>query len=270
MAGIRFFKGEALGNDYIVVRRADLPLTLTEARVRALCDRHVGIGGDGVIAVGGQDPTYDAEVWNADGSRAEVSGNGLRIAALWLHRGGAAAELELRSGGVSYPIQIGSERVTIRLPPARIAARRAPVAVADGTALVTEVDVGNPHAVVEADVVGSAIWPALAAALERHPRWRAGVNVERVSAASERAIEVDLHERGVGPTRASGTGACAAACAALELGLVQAGPIEVRMRGGHVVVDPRDGLLLAGPVTALFEGELSGPYTAQLAALDAL
>ncbi len=80
-------------------------------------------------------------------------------------------------------------------------------------------------------------------------------------------IEVDLHERGVGPTEASGTGACAAASAAACLGLVPKGPIEVRMRGGHVRVDPRDGLLLDGPVSPVFDGELSAAFVAQLLAL---
>ena len=236
-----------------------------------LCDRHRGVGADGVVAVPDQpvDGPLEVVVWNADGSLAEVSGNGLRIAALALRPDPESTRaMEFESAGRRYPIVFEpSGLISIELPPPDAEPVTVALRLATCSLQVTEVNVGNPHAVVEADVVNDADWPAIAAELETHSRWPSRVNVERLRMAADRTLAIDNHERGVGPTSASGTGALAAAIAAIHLKRATNGALGVRMAGGEVVVDVSSKRLkLTGPVDPVYEGNLSQTLMAWLLA----
>lgn len=260
MSRPRFAKGHALGNDYIVVRTAELGRELTEDVVARWCHRHEGIGADGIIEVlaieAGEAST---RVWNADGSIAEVSGNGLRIAAACLAHGPHPVIVDaMRSAGRVYPVRGASEvSIAIDLPPARIEAIRETVVVAGQELRATLIDIGNPHAVLEASEVDDPGFLRVAPLLESHLRWPNRRNVERVEVLAPQHIAVDVFERGVGPTSASGTGASAAAVAAVAAGLASSGQVRVTMAGGEVLVDvTADALTLSGPVVVVFTGEL--------------
>ena len=130
--------------------------------------------------------------------------------------------------------------------------------LAGRTVRFTQVDVGNPHAVLEWTGELEQVWPVVAAGLETHARFPQRTNVELVRAEGPRQLRVELHERGVGPTAASGTGALAAAIAATHLGLSPPGPVRVRMLGGELEVEASaEAASLCGPVLLVFEGELS-------------
>jgi len=259
-----FFKGTALGNDYLVLAVNSLSFPFTAATARALCARGSGIGADGIVALepGGEDAT----VWNADGSTAEVSGNGLRIAAVALGLGGERAELVLRSAGRSYAIRKGrGANLRIELEPAVIRDPERLVALGGRAIPISVIDVGNPHAVLRAEACTEAEWPAVAAGIAVHPSFPAGANVERLRLAAPGTIDILIHERGVGATTASGTGACAAAAAAVALGLFAPGTLEVRMPGGTVSVLVEPGrLALEGPVEALCRGRIDPRFAARL------
>ena len=261
MARLRFAKGHALGNDYIVVRASDVGRDLSDDDVLRLCHRHQGVGADGVIEVLAiVDGEALTRVWNPDGSVAEVSGNGLRIAAACLAHGSHPVIVDaLRSAGRVFPVRgVGESSIAIDLPPARIEAIRETLVIADHEVHTTLVDIGNPHAVIEASEVDDALFTVIAPLLESHPRWPNRRNVERVAILGAQHIAVDLFERGVGPTSASGTGATAATVAAVAAGLVGAGDVRVTMEGGEVTVRvAAETLTLTGPVVVLFEGELA-------------
>lgn len=266
----RVFKGHALGNDYLVAVSEELSIPLRPASVRRLCDRASGVGADGLVAVERQTPK-DAlvRVFNADGSTAELSGNGLRIAALGLLGRRPGAAITLRSAGRAYRVRIGDGmEIAIDLPAARV--RRTTLQVASRRIPVCLVEVGNPHAVVAAEQVALRAWPRIARAIAGHPRFPLGLNVERLRATGPAVVELQIHERGVGPTLASGTGALAAVAAGRARGLVEAGEVCARMAGGEVRVTTLAGgrLRLAGPVAAIGEVYLSDELCAALRALS--
>jgi diaminopimelate epimerase len=271
---LRFSKYEGLGNDFIVVA-ADDPATraIDPALARLLCDRHIGVGGDGVLIVGlGEDPSM--HVINADGSVPEMCGNGLRVAALFAAEAGAieAPRAVFRTGAGPHAISLerrgrGREawvEVEMRVPslePSDLPLTAdAPLVDADfevdGMVLrVTAVSMGNPHLVTFEEVGDRRL--ALGPRIERDPRFPSGVNV---GFAGIEGDEIVLHvwERGAGWTRACGTGACAAAVAAVETGRVARGhSIAVRLPGGplRIRVGERDERVqMGGPARHVFDG----------------
>lgn len=273
---LRFFKYEGLGNDFLVVDAAEAERAgLDDARVARICDRHLGVGGDGVLFVAVRAGRASMRVVNADGSTPEMCGNGLRCVALHFVRTGALAtssfDVDTDAGAHACRVieagDAGLVEVTMRPPelaPARVPVRAdqpmidAPFDV-DGTALhVTSVSMGNPHAVVF-DAVGDAR-AVLGPRIERDARFPEGVNVGFASIATGGGIDLDVYERGVGWTRACGTGACAAAVAAVETGRAPRGtPIEVRLPGGplSIVVGGRgEPVKMTGPARFVFEGTI--------------
>lgn len=269
---LRFSKYEGLGNDFLVVSETEpAARRIDSALARALCDRHTGVGGDGVLLVGlGADPSM--HVINADGSVPEMCGNGLRVAALFAAEAGAlgGARAVFQTGAGPHHVAIerrGREawvEVEMRVPslaPAEVPVEAdAPLVDADfevdGMVLrVTAVSMGNPH-VVTFEAVGDRRL-SLGPRLERHPRFPSGVNVGFASLADG---EIVLHvwERGAGWTRACGTGACAAAVAAVETGRVPRGePVTVRLPGGplRIRVGERDERVqMGGPARHVFDG----------------
>jgi diaminopimelate epimerase len=280
-------KGHGLGNDYLVVRGADLPGgVLTPDAAMRLCDRHRGVGSDGVLVhVPSRRADAGVRIFNPDGSEAEKSGNGLRIFAVWLWARGIVARpvftVETLGGVVTCECRLADgavEAVTVEMGTASFAADAIPVrgvtgdAVefpldADGERVVaTAVTVGNPHCVVFEHAPSEARCRALGPLIERHRAFPNRTNVQLADVVDARTVEVQVWERGAGYTLASGSSSCAVAAAAVRTGRLAPGPIEVRMPGGSLVVHVRDdwSLRLEGPAVLVFDGTLAPAFEADL------
>jgi diaminopimelate epimerase len=218
-------KAHAYGNDFLLlpVPTGVPPLGLP-ALARRACERHRAIGADGLIAVQETPAGATTQLFNADGSRSEVSGNGVRCVGAWLARRrglGAGAELVVgtAAGAKSLRvIEVAGTRYTIRAamgPPAELRQERIDVAGHLVEAIVMRI--GNPQCVVLGEVTQERL-RALGAALAVHPFFPEGTNVELATVERPDRVRILIWERGVGPTEASGTGACAAAVAAAAYG----------------------------------------------------
>lgn len=252
---MRFSKWHALGNSYLLVERAELDRPLGAELVRRACDPHRGVGSDGlleVVAVSGAEA--DVVVWNPDGSQAELSGNGARIAALWLARRSGVAFVRLRLGGRRLPARVEGDTVEVDLGPVEVA-RPETLTVAGERLELTPVAVGNPHAVIRRDATREDLL-RLGPLVERHERFPARTNVQLVRPGGPGELHVLVWERGAGETQASGSSAVAAAAAAIVHGWCD-GPVSVLMPGGTLVADLRDGRgILSGPAEEICRGEL--------------
>lgn len=244
---MRFTKMHGLGNDFVVVP-ADA--TVDEGRVRAWCDRRRGIGADGVLRVSASEGRVRMEYWNADGSPAEMCGNGLRCVARYAldRRLVDTSEFVIDTPVGPRSARVG-ETVEVELGPVRVTGEE----TLAGTPVVT-VDAGNPHAVVTVPD------PATAPVVEAGGRIEAaaGVNVEFMSVVGDDEIELRVWERGVGETLACGSGAGAAVMAARRAGRV-GDDVVVRLPGGQLRVRvDGDTVWLEGPAETVFEGEWHG------------
>jgi diaminopimelate epimerase len=301
---ILFTKMQGLGNDFVLIDDLRVPGlgTPIDADLAArLCDRRLGVGADQLLwlkrpkatkgapgAPEAGDPSApqpaDArmEIFNADGSVAEMCGNGIRAAALYLHdhrpNPRPVYAIETLAGIKRVEVDVGTRTVRVDMGPPRLGAgfgpqRGAPAktqqAHQPGESLESveiggkklgffEVDMGNPHAVLFVDDVARSEIETTGPMLETHPRFPQRTNVEVVQVLSEREIRVRVWERGVGLTLACGTGACAAAVAALATGRVK-GPVEVLLPGGSLTIE-WDGRLespvfMEGPAQEVFRGQ---------------
>lgn len=274
---MQFLKVEGTGNDFILLdRRAEPRASVADdlARLSAvapsLCDRRRGVGSDGILVVGAPPtPDCDATMWvvNADGSRPEMCGNGLRcvahVVAQQLDR--AAVVIATDAGAKACHVEMHRERralVDVDMGPGRDDGR--PTLQFDAGHEFRSVSMGNPHAIafVAADPEGLA--RSLGPRIERDPAFPARTNVEfaRIDPDDPR-IELWVWERGVGITEACGTGACATVCAAVWSGRMAADhPVRVDLPGGplEIVVpsDPKRGVRMKGPARIVFSGELPG------------
>lgn len=245
---MHFVKMQGLGNDFVVL---DGPVTLTAADVAALCDRRRGVGADGVLTVTGGQGTVRMEYWNADGSAAEMCGNGLRCVARYAFDRGlsAAAEFVVDTAVGPRRVMVG-ETVTVELGPVDVGEST----VVDGAEFRCA-SVGNPHAVTFVDDAGLADVAGVGPRVERDPRFPRGTNVEFVTVEGEAELRLRVWERGVGETLACGTGAAAAAAVAHALGYVEES-VAVRLPGGEARIGLRDGVAwLSGPAEYAFEGD---------------
>lgn len=256
MSGLRFEKYEGLGNDFVVVDEEAWAASGLDAR--RVCDRHFGVGADGVLVVGaGRTPGAAGTmvVLNADGSRPEMCGNGLRCVALYLAaRRGGEGSLVVDTDSGPRPCEVRGDEVAIEMGMAR---HEGPVElqVAGQGVRLERVSMGNPHAVTFDD----ASFEALAPSLSVHEAFAQGANVEFVRDAGER-LEVRVWERGAGPTLACGTGACAVAAVACARGLRRWGDeVRVALPGGELRVTARaDGTVrMRGPARRVFAGEVA-------------
>ncbi|WP_222615339.1 diaminopimelate epimerase [Persicimonas caeni] len=262
------FKYHGLGNDFVVVREADAPDV--EAHVEALCDRNRGVGADGVLVLSEfEDAQARMVIFNRDGSRPEMCGNGVRCVVRHLVQveGFCADALTIVSDAGPRPCRVeeqgaGTWQVAVEMGEAKLDAEPAHVDHDGFTAELVKVDMGNPHAVTfqaapieTIDAIGELLNAA-------HPEFPEGVNVEFVEQTGPQAIRVDVYERGVGRTQACGTGACAAAVAAIDAGLCHAdAPVEVELPGGVLRIELRDGVVwMTGPVEYVFCGEITDDW----------
>ncbi|MDQ7848825.1 MAG: diaminopimelate epimerase [Armatimonadota bacterium] len=274
-----FVKGHGLGNDYLVVDPRALSFRLSPGAVRAICQRHTGVGADGILAlVPSRRAAFGVRIFNPDGSEAEKSGNGLRILSRFLYDHGytrrrtftietpggiARTTLRLRAG------QVGA--ITVELGRASFQSTAVPVAgpprevldeplVVDGESIrVTAVSLGNPHCVVFLDRLEVARLRHLGPRLETHPAFPQRTNVQLARVAARDRLEILIWERGAGETQASGTSAAAAAAAAARLG--HAGRrVAVTMPGGRLAVriSPDWTVHLTGPAEEVCAGTFAG------------
>ena len=272
----RFIKMHGAGNDYIYfdcLREAE-PEDPAALSVR-LSDRHKGIGGDGVVLIC-PSGIADAKMrmFNADGSEGRMCGNAIRCVAKYLFDNVSPKErmaVETLSGVKELTVfaEGGKARsVRVDMGPASFAPASVPVlwegesvvgapyAVGGRTFSITCLSMGNPHCVVFADPDGEDL-AAIGPLFENAPVFPARVNTEFVRKIGERTLKMRVWERGSGETLACGTGACAAAAAAVKLGLCPAGEeIEVRLRGGTLFVTVGDTVFLRGPAETVFTGEI--------------
>jgi diaminopimelate epimerase len=270
---LRFSKYEGLGNDFVIVEVvADEAGVGLEAAAR-ICDRHLGVGADGVLLVRQGSSGVGMKVINADGSVPEMCGNGIRCVALHLVRTGRAASMRLTvdtdagphacrvlRGGVSGLVEV-SMRAPSLLPSDVPVLGNAPLRDADfvvgaETLRITAVSMGNPHAVTFDDVGQSRT--TLGPMLQQNPSFPQGVNVGFARLVAPQRIALAVLERGAGWTQACGTGACAAAVAAVETGRAERErPIDVDLPGGTltiVVGKSGERLSMTGPARHVFDG----------------
>ncbi len=264
---VPFYKYHGLGNDFVVMRQADAPDA--DRWVRALCDRHRGVGADGLLWLVEPDDAARAAsrmvIYNRDGSRPEMCGNGVRCVVRHLVEveGCDPDDVTIMSDAGPRRCQVtergsGAWQVTVEMGAAAIA--EAPVQLDEAfDDSFTAVDMGNPHAVTfcRPDVTTvDAVGERLNAGHQAFPQ---GVNVEFVEQTGPQQLRVDVYERGVGRTMACGTGACAAAAAAIAAGKCSAqAPVEVELPGGTLRIEVRDATIwMTGPVEHVFDGELT-------------
>jgi diaminopimelate epimerase len=260
---IPFEKWHGLGNDYLLVERTSLRSALEPALVRRLCDPHFGVGGDGILeVVAADDVRADIVIWNPDGSTAELSGNGTRIAARWLAR---------RSASQEVTVAVGEREVVARLRDGlEVEMDMGPVEVGptesldvDGSALeVTPVSVGNPHAVIAREPERPELL-RLGPLVENHPRFPERTNVQLIRVDSRSETTAGVWERGAGETLSSGTSAVAVAAAAVANGWCDS-PVTVHLAGGDLVVelDERMHARLTGPAQHICSGETAEEWAA--------
>jgi diaminopimelate epimerase len=273
---VEFVKGHGTQNDFVLLPDPDDALALTEARVRALCDRQRGLGADGVlrlvraerIGLAGLDSVeWFMDYRNADGSIAEMCGNGARVFARYLVDAGLAkpGEFAIGTRAGARPVTVHDDgAVTVGMGPARVFGRSA-ATVAGRTLSGTAVDVGNPHLVCVLDDDIAAL--DLGGPPGHDPAvFPQGVNVEFVNRVEPGRLRMRVHERGVGETRSCGTGTVAAVAATLHLAGHNAGQSIVDVPGGSVrVAVTADDSTLTGPAVFVATGELDAGWWAQLA-----
>jgi len=278
---VRFAKAHGLGNDFILVAKehapADEPIGPWAVR---LCDRHRGIGGDGIVLY---EPVADGvrmRLINADGGEAEISGNGLRCVAGWAVAQGIAPPTHVvhtaagpkpvavtrkdarhfRIGTDLGPPILRSDRIPVSLDPPQEAVLAQRLDAAGCSVVITATSMGNPHCALFLEAPPEdRDFLALGPALEHHPFFPRRTNVEFVTVKGRGEIAVRFWERGVGPTEASGTGAASAVVASILTGRTDR-KVRVHCAGGTLDVDwPEGGSVhQAGDVELLFEGEWAG------------
>jgi diaminopimelate epimerase len=245
---MRIFRAHGLGNDYLVY-----PGPLHPALVRAICDRHSGLGSDGLLEpLPDQNGIAAVRIHNPDGSIAEKSGNGLRIFAIWrVLKQGSPPEFDVQTDGGRVHCTVNTHTyppiVTVQMGQARVGP---PTPFEDQT--YTPVSIGNPHAVVWGIPTD---WQNKGARLEHAVPGR--TNVQFIEIVDKHTINARIWERGAGHTLSSGSSACAIAAAAHTANQIES-PVHIQMEGGtvRVHIGPHLALTLEGPVEPIAEMEI--------------
>lgn len=273
---MKFYKYHALGNDYLVLDPGDQPISLSPEKIRIICDRHFGIGSDGILL--GPSPSarssFSLTIYNPDGSEAEKSGNGVRIFCRYLWdkklvddksfsletRGGVVQALVLDEGG-RVRVEMGkvsfwSEDIPVAGTPREVL--RESISINDRTFTFCAATIGNPHCVIPLDDISPELAKQYGPLLENHSLFPRRTNVQFLKVLDRKNIRIEIWERGTGYTLASGSSSCAAAAVARKLGLC--GPeISVHMPGGEIEIslDEDFRVVMTGPVTPVAQGRLS-------------
>lgn len=272
---LEFTKMHGLGNDFVVVDAMNSPASLGAERIRLIADRHRGVGCDQVLLL---EPSDDRDtvcryrVFNADGGEAGQCGNGVRCIALYLVERGLVEPGAFSLSGPAGPVRVETAgddgfRVDMgrpRLDPAEIPFRadgrhdRYAIRVGEEVIEIAAVSMGNPHAVLLTESVDEAEIARLGPAIERHERFPEHANVGFLQVQGRDRARLRVFERGVGETRACGSGACAAVVAGRMLGLLDE-RVAVTLPGGTLVIEwngEGEPVWMTGPATLVFQGIL--------------
>ncbi len=286
----QFTKMQGCGNDYIYVNgfTEKIPQEEKTELVRHISDRHFGIGGDGVIFINpSSEADFEMEMYNADGSRAEMCGNGIRCVAKYVYDKGLTDKTDISvisCGQIKYlqlflkEGQVDTVRVNMGAPELR--PERIPVTVAEaGTPLEQErivnapiivqgkeykmtcVSMGNPHAVIFLEDVTNLEIEQIGPYFEKHERFPKRINTEFVKVLDKKTVQMRVWERGTGETLACGTGCCATVVACILNGLTDE-KVTVKLLGGEIEIEwDREANLvyMTGPAVTVFEGEYDVP-----------
>ena len=272
---LRFTKMHGLGNDFMVLDLVSQHAHILPKHAKQWGDRHTGVGFDQLLLV--ETPTnpdvdFRYRIFNSDGTEVEQCGNGARCFARFVldkrltakrlikvETKGGIIELEIRNDG-----QISVDMGPPRLLPADIPFQASEQALSyivdvDGqTVELAALSMGNPHAVLRVDDINNAPVHALGAKIEHHPRFPARVNVGFLHVVDRQRAQLRVWERGVGETQACGTGACAAAVAAISQGWMDS-PLLIDLPGGRLSIEwagPGHPVMMTGPAVRVFEGQV--------------
>lgn len=281
MKSLHFTKVQALGNDFLIVVGDDVDaLTNPEGLARTMCERHLGAGADGLVFISPstlESADFASRIFNADGGEAEVSGNGTRCAAAYLHHAGiwSAPEIRIRTvAGVkrgclvdrsdltfNFEFEMGQPRLSsseipVALDPPLDRVVACPLPVGGKTVQVTCLSMGNPHCSLFTPSLEGNVIDKIGPLIERHSLFPNRTNVEMIRIVSRRDIEVLFWERGVGRTLSSGTGSCAAAVSSALNGFTER-RVLVSTLGGPLTVEwgADDVVRLTGSAEVLYEGK---------------
>ena len=282
---MKFTKMQGLGNDYVYVDCTRQELPDPEKTARIVSDRHFGIGSDGLILICPSDKAdFEMRMYNADGSRGEMCGNGIRCVAKYVYDYGLTDQTSISVetlGGIKYldlTVEHGKvSLVKVDMGTPILEPSRIPVA-ASGTRVVDEplevegkvyhmtcVSMGNPHAVIFMDDVAGLDLEKIGPSFENHERFPKRINTEFVNVLDDSHVRMRVWERGSGETLACGTGACAVAAAAVSNHLTKPS-VDVELLGGHLMItwDQEKNLIwMKGPAVTVFEGEIELPWDRQ-------
>ena len=273
---MKFTKMHGAGNDFVVIDGVRQSINLTPVQLRLLADRNFGVGCDQILLVEKsliQEADFRYRIFNADGGEVEQCGNGARCFVRFVHEQKLTSKREIvveTKSGMIIPRLEEDGRVTVNMgapifEPARIPFSGGTEQVSEAlevggeTLHISALSMGNPHAVQVVENVETAEVARLGPLVEQHVRFPKRVNAGFMQIVDMSSIKLRVYERGTGETLACGTGACAAAVAAIRLGLVQS-PVHVLTRGGSLSI-AWDGVgepvFLTGPAITVFQGEIA-------------
>ena len=276
---MKFTKMQGLGNDYVYVNGFTESVENKEEAARLLSDRHFGVGSDGLILINPSEVAdFEMEMYNADGSRGKMCGNGIRCVAKYVYDYGLTDKTKISVetlGGIKYldltvedgkvvlvrvdmgepileadkiPVAAGKEKVIDE-----------PIVVDEKEYRTTSVSMGNPHTVVYMDEIATLDLEKIGPGFECHPWFPDRVNTEFVKVIDDTLLEMRVWERGSGETLACGTGACAVAVASILNGLAKR-EVTVRLLGGELKIEwdeKTNHVFMTGPAAVLFDGEIA-------------
>lgn len=277
---MKFTKMQGLGNDYVYVDCFKETVSDPSATARFVSDRHFGIGSDGLIMIKTSEKAdFEMEMYNTDGSRSEMCGNGIRCVAKYVYDYGLTDKTHISIetlGGIKYldltvedgktklvRVNMGKPELTPELIPIvpekeESSIINAPIVVAGKEYRMTGVSMGNPHAVVYVDDVDGLDIMSAGPGFENHERFPNRINTEFVQVIDEHTVKMRVWERGAGETLACGTGACAAAVASILNGLTE-DKVTVKLPGGDLEVwwnRQEDLVYMTGPAVVVYDGEI--------------
>jgi len=268
-----FHKYHALGNDYIVIDPQKTKVNLSEENIRLICHRNFGIGSDGILyGPLFQNNSIHLRILNPDGSEAEKSGNGIRMFARYLFDAGylKAKEFKLETLGGTVHVELLdaiASRIKVDMGLVTFESKKIPVngicrevmneklEIRGQMYHMTCLSVGNPHCVIPMDMISKDLAENIGPIIENHENFPNRINVQLLKVLDRHNIEIEIWERGAGYTLASGSSSCAAASAALKLGLVD-NVVDVHMPGGiiNIVIDHDRHVHMTGSVTGVSQG----------------
>lgn len=282
---MKFTKMHGLGNDYVYVNGLKEKIDDPSAAARFVSDRHFGIGSDGLIMINPSEKAdFEMEMYNADGSRGEMCGNGIRCVAKYVYDYGLTDKTSISVetlGGIKYldltvkdgktvlvRVDMGrpeleAGRIPIIMENPRDRVLNAPIVVDGIEYRMTGVSMGNPHAVVYVEDVKGLEIEKIGPKFENHERFPQRINTEFVKVLDRKTAEMRVWERGSGETLACGTGACAAAAACILNGFTE-NQVTIRLLGGDLQIEwdrESDRIYMTGPAAVVFDGEIDLPDT---------